>query len=109
MTDAETTDGQTIGRPRSEPPGLDLVEFQVADVPAFEPDRPFQAAITMHVVMNVQDKAAWFPQIARWRAGRRGLNLATPVVVLAIMPTWTRSRWWSPITSARPCGSATCS
>ena len=43
----------------------DLVDFRVADVAGFEPDRPFQAAITMHVQMNVQDKAAWFAQIAR--------------------------------------------
>ena len=43
----------------------DLVGFQVADVATFEPDLPFQAAITMHVQMNVQDKAAWFAQIAR--------------------------------------------
>jgi len=43
----------------------DLVDFQVADVATFEPDPPFQAAITMHVQMNVQDKAAWFAQIAR--------------------------------------------
>src|SRR5579875_2749519 len=43
----------------------DLVGFRVADVAAFQPDRPFQAAITMHVQMNVQDKAAWFAQIAR--------------------------------------------
>jgi SAM-dependent methyltransferase len=43
----------------------DLVDFQVADVATFEPDLPFQAAITMHVQMNVQDKAAWFAQIAR--------------------------------------------
>jgi SAM-dependent methyltransferase len=43
----------------------DLVDFQVADVASFEPDPLFQAAITMHVQMNVQDKAAWFAQIAR--------------------------------------------
>ena len=43
----------------------DLVEFRVADVATFEPDQPFQAAITMHVQMSVQDKAAWFAHIAR--------------------------------------------
>jgi ubiquinone/menaquinone biosynthesis C-methylase UbiE len=43
----------------------DLVEFRVADIAAFEPDRPFQAAITMHVQMNVQDKTAWFAHAAR--------------------------------------------
>jgi SAM-dependent methyltransferase len=43
----------------------DLVDFRVADIAAFEPDPPFQAAITMHVQMNVRDKTAWFAQIAR--------------------------------------------
>jgi ubiquinone/menaquinone biosynthesis C-methylase UbiE len=43
----------------------DLVEFRVADIGTFEPDQPFQAAITMHVQMNVKDKAAWFAHAAR--------------------------------------------
>ena len=43
----------------------DLVEFLVADIATFEPDQLFQAAITMHVQMNVQDKTAWFAHIAR--------------------------------------------
>jgi len=43
----------------------DLVEFQVADLATFEPDPLFQAAITMHVQMNVRDKTAWFAHIAR--------------------------------------------
>jgi ubiquinone/menaquinone biosynthesis C-methylase UbiE len=43
----------------------DLVDFRVADIATFEPDPLFQAAITMHVQMNVQDKRAWFAQIAR--------------------------------------------
>ena len=43
----------------------DLVDFRVGDVASFQPDPLFQAAITMHVQMNVQDKAAWFAQIAR--------------------------------------------
>ncbi len=43
----------------------DLVHFQVGDIATFEPDPPFQAAITMHVQMNVQDKTAWFAHIAR--------------------------------------------
>jgi len=44
---------------------LDLVRFRVDDIAAFEPDPLFQAAITMHVQMNVQDKTAWFAHIAR--------------------------------------------
>jgi ubiquinone/menaquinone biosynthesis C-methylase UbiE len=43
----------------------ELVDFRVADIATFEPDPLFQAAITMHVQMNVQDKTAWFAQIAR--------------------------------------------
>jgi cyclopropane fatty-acyl-phospholipid synthase-like methyltransferase len=43
----------------------DLVQFRAGDIAAFEPDPLFQAAITMHVQMNVQDKAAWFAQIGR--------------------------------------------
>ena len=43
----------------------DLVQFRVGDIAAFEPDRPYQAAITMHVQMNVQDKTAWYAHIAR--------------------------------------------
>ena len=43
----------------------DLVQFRVTDIATFEPDPLFQAAITMHVQMNVEDKAAWFAHIAR--------------------------------------------
>ena len=43
----------------------DLVEFRVADIATFEPHPLFQAAITMHVQMNIQDKTAWFADIAR--------------------------------------------
>ena len=43
----------------------DLVHFRAGDIATFEPDPLFQAAITMHVQMNVQDKTAWFAHIAR--------------------------------------------
>ncbi|MDL4821343.1 SAM-dependent methyltransferase [Actinomadura opuntiae] len=43
----------------------DLVRFQVGDIADFAPDPPFQAAITMHVQMNIDDKTAWFSHIAR--------------------------------------------
>ncbi|WP_045877858.1 class I SAM-dependent methyltransferase [Pseudofrankia sp. DC12] len=43
----------------------DLVHFQVGNIGTFEPDSLFQAAISMHVQMNVQDKTAWFADIAR--------------------------------------------
>ncbi len=43
----------------------DLAQFRVGDIATFEPDRLFQAAITMHVQMNVQDKTGWFAHIAR--------------------------------------------
>jgi SAM-dependent methyltransferase len=42
----------------------DLVQFQLGDIATFRPDRRFQAAITMHVQMNVQDKTTWFGHIA---------------------------------------------
>jgi cyclopropane fatty-acyl-phospholipid synthase-like methyltransferase len=42
-----------------------LTCFQVGDIATFEPGQLFQAAITMHVQMNVQDKATWFAHIAR--------------------------------------------
>ena len=58
------------------------VEFHLGDIADFQPERPFQAAITMHVQMNVQDKTAWFGHIARclepggrlavWEVCRRG-------------------------------------
>jgi SAM-dependent methyltransferase len=41
-----------------------LVEFESGDIATFRPDRGFQAAITMHVQMNVQDKVTWFAHIA---------------------------------------------
>jgi SAM-dependent methyltransferase len=43
----------------------DLVEFRATDIATFEPEPLFQAAITMHVQMNIQDKAAWFAHAAR--------------------------------------------
>ncbi|MCW2859953.1 MAG: Methyltransferase type 11 [Actinoallomurus sp.] len=42
----------------------DLVQFQLGDIAAFQPDPLFQAAITMHVQMNVHDKTTWFGHIA---------------------------------------------
>jgi SAM-dependent methyltransferase len=43
----------------------DLTDFRVGDIATFEPDRLFEAAITMHVQMSVQDKTSWFGHIAR--------------------------------------------
>lgn len=43
----------------------DLVAFEACDIAALPTARLFQAAITMHVQMNVQDKAGWFEQIGR--------------------------------------------
>ena len=42
----------------------DRVGFQHADIVGLSVDRPFDAAVTMHVQMNVQDKRAWFAAIA---------------------------------------------
>lgn len=43
----------------------DLVAFEACDITAVPTERPFQAAITMHVQMNVHDKARWFEQIGQ--------------------------------------------
>ncbi len=43
----------------------DLVEFEACDIATFQTEPQFQAAITMHVQMNVQDKVSWFEQIGR--------------------------------------------
>ena len=42
----------------------DRVDFRHADIMDLSIERPFDAAITMHVQMNVEDKAAWFAAIA---------------------------------------------
>ncbi|SEC57810.1 Methyltransferase domain-containing protein [Streptomyces sp. 3213] len=42
----------------------DLVQFRAGDIAGFQPDPPFDAAITMHVQMNVRDKTTWFRHIA---------------------------------------------
>lgn len=42
----------------------DLVQFQVEDIADFRPDPVFDAALTMHVQMNVPDKTTWFRHIA---------------------------------------------
>jgi len=52
----------------------DLVQFWPWDVATFEPDPLFQAAITMHVQMSVQDKTTWFAHIAHCLAS--GARLA---------------------------------
>jgi ubiquinone/menaquinone biosynthesis C-methylase UbiE len=52
----------------------DRVQFMAGDIATFEPDPPFEAAITMHVQMNVQDKTTWFGHVARCLAA--GARLA---------------------------------
>jgi SAM-dependent methyltransferase len=69
---------------------VDLVEFQVVDIADLDARVPFDAAVTMHVQMNVEDKAAWFGQITQrlapggrlavWEVCRRpGAELAWPM------------------------------
>jgi len=43
----------------------DRVSFHEVDIAEYRPDGPFGAAITMHVQMNVPDKAAWYGEIAQ--------------------------------------------
>ena len=50
----------------------DLARFEVTDVAQFRPQQPFDAAVTMHVQMNVENKTDWFGYIAdRLRPGGR--------------------------------------
>ena len=42
----------------------DRVRFVHSDIADLAPDRPFDAGFTMHVQMNVADKAGWFRSIA---------------------------------------------
>ena len=45
--------------------GLDhLVTFEHADIAHHTPAQPYDAALTMHVQMNVADKVSWFQAIA---------------------------------------------
>ena len=45
--------------------GLDhLVTFEHADIAHHRPAQPYDAAVTMHVQMNVADKVAWYRAIA---------------------------------------------
>ncbi len=62
---ARRTGNRVIGVDITKAGLRDLVHFRVGDIATFEPDPLFQAAITMHVQMNVQDKTAWFAHIAR--------------------------------------------
>jgi 2-polyprenyl-3-methyl-5-hydroxy-6-metoxy-1,4-benzoquinol methylase len=42
----------------------EVVRFEVADVATYTPEQPFDAAVTMHVQMNIEDKVGWFGRIA---------------------------------------------
>jgi SAM-dependent methyltransferase len=59
----------------------DRVSFQHSDIAEHRPESPYDAAVTMHVQMNVADKAAWFAAIAARLAP--GARLATWEVVSA--------------------------
>ena len=51
---------------------VEMTRFEVADVAHFTPQRPFDAAVTMHVQMNVENKTEWFCHIAdKLRPGGR--------------------------------------
>jgi SAM-dependent methyltransferase len=41
-----------------------LVSFEHIDIADHRPAQPYSAAITMHVTMNIADKAMWYSQIA---------------------------------------------
>lgn len=50
----------------------DRVSFTVSDIASYAPTEPYDAAVTMHVQMNVEDKTGWYTHIAeRLRPGGR--------------------------------------
>jgi SAM-dependent methyltransferase len=69
------------------------VSFQHSGIAEHQPTSPYDAAVTMHVQMNVADKAAWFSAIAA-RLGP-GARLATWEVVSAGSVALTYPMPWS--------------
>ncbi|MDX1892672.1 class I SAM-dependent methyltransferase [Mycolicibacterium sp. 050158] len=74
----------------------DQVRFQHADITALSADhmlelgveRPFDAAITMHVQMNVADKHRWFSAVARLLAPRARLAVWEVCATAGQQPPW---------------------
>jgi len=66
----------------------DRVGFQHADIVGLSVDRPFDAAVTMHVQMNVQDKRAWFAAIADVLAPAGRLAVWEVCTATGRQPTW---------------------
>jgi SAM-dependent methyltransferase len=71
----------------------DRVSFHHIDIAEHQPISPYDAAVTMHVQMNVADKAAWFSAIAARLAP--GARLATWEVVSAGSAPLTYPMPWS--------------
>jgi SAM-dependent methyltransferase len=66
----------------------DRVRFQHADIVNLSVDRPFDAAVTMHVQMNVEDKRAWFAAIAEVLAPAGRLAVWEACTTTGRQPPW---------------------
>jgi SAM-dependent methyltransferase len=66
----------------------DRVRFQHADIMNLSIDRPFDAAVTMHVQMNVEDKRAWFAAIAKVLAPAGRLAIWEVCTTTGRQPPW---------------------
>lgn len=66
----------------------DRVSFQRADIMELSVDRPYDAALTMHVQMNVADKPAWFAAIAAILAPAGRLAVWEVCTTTGRQPPW---------------------
>jgi cyclopropane fatty-acyl-phospholipid synthase-like methyltransferase len=66
----------------------DRVCFQHADILTLSVPRPFDAALTMHVQMNVEDKRAWFAAIAKVLAPGGRLAVWEVCTTTGGQPAW---------------------
>jgi SAM-dependent methyltransferase len=71
----------------------DRVSFHHGDIAEHQPTSPYDAAITMHVQMNVADKRAWYSAIASRLAP--GARLATWEIVSTGQEALTYPMPWS--------------
>ena len=66
----------------------DRVSFRVADIADVSTEEPFDAALTMHVQMNVEDKPAWFAAIAEVLAPAGRLAVWEVCTTAGRQPPW---------------------
>lgn len=66
----------------------DRVDFRHADIMDLAVERPYDAALTMHVQMNVEDKRAWFAAIAAVLAPAGRLAVWEVCTTTGRQPPW---------------------